>query len=78
MSRFAQFSGWIPAIVVLILVTTTPPFASPDGIEAVAAGACVLTPGADCAQVPMAARDRNHLDGPIRRCLSVIVSLKRH
>jgi hypothetical protein len=32
----------------LILVTTTPPFASPDGIEAVAAGACVLTPGADC------------------------------
>jgi hypothetical protein len=47
-SRFLQFSGWIPAIVVLILVTTTPPFASPDGIEAVAAGACVLTPGADC------------------------------
>jgi hypothetical protein len=48
-SRFAQFSGWIPAIVMLILVTTTPPFASPDGIEAVAAGACALTPGADCA-----------------------------
>lgn len=49
MSRLKEFSGWIPAIVLLILVTTTPPFSSPDGIEAVAAGACVLTPGADCA-----------------------------
>lgn len=46
--RLAGFSEWIPAAAMLILVTTTPPFSSPDGIEAVAAGACALTPGADC------------------------------
>lgn len=48
-ARLLDYQLWIPGVAMPLLVSITPPFLSPDGVEAVSAGACALSPGMDCA-----------------------------